>query len=120
MKRLVFFCLATLISLISIAQDGGVYLKGGVNFANVTQTSQGEANDANMLLSFHVGFTGDLAIASIFSIQPSLLLMDTRTMRSKLFRNLFITGDLLHINRPSGGFSFQLCWTTGFVAGSHV
>lgn len=46
--------------------------------------------------------------------------MDMKTMCSKLFQNLFITGDLLHINRPSGGYSLQLCWTTGFVAGSHA
>jgi hypothetical protein len=45
--------------------------------------------------------------------------VDTRTMRSKKYTNLFITGDLLHIRRPSGGYSLQLCWTTGFVAGSH-
>jgi predicted Rossmann fold flavoprotein len=44
--------------------------------------------------------------------------IDTRTMRSKLINNLFVTGDLLHINRPSGGYSLQLCWTTGFVAGN--
>jgi predicted Rossmann fold flavoprotein len=46
--------------------------------------------------------------------------IDTRTLRSKKISNLFVTGDLLHINRPSGGFSLQLCWSTGFVAGSHV
>jgi len=46
--------------------------------------------------------------------------IDMKTMRSKIFENLFVTGDLLHINRPSGGFSLQLCWTTGFVAGSNV
>ncbi|MEI6660456.1 MAG: aminoacetone oxidase family FAD-binding enzyme [bacterium] len=46
--------------------------------------------------------------------------IDTKTMRSKKYDNLFITGDLLHINRPSGGFSLQLCWTTGHVAGSHA
>lgn len=46
--------------------------------------------------------------------------IDTRTMKSKKVSNLYITGDLLHINRPSGGFSLQLCWTTGFVAGTAV
>jgi predicted flavoprotein YhiN len=45
--------------------------------------------------------------------------VDTKTMRSKKLENLYITGDLLHINRPSGGFSLQLCWTTGYIAGSH-
>ena len=45
--------------------------------------------------------------------------IDTKTMQSKLVPNLFCTGDVLHINRPSGGFSLQLCWTTGWVAGEH-
>ncbi len=46
--------------------------------------------------------------------------IDTKTMRSKIIENLFVTGDLLHINRPSGGYSLQLCWTTGYVAGSNA
>jgi predicted Rossmann fold flavoprotein len=44
--------------------------------------------------------------------------VDMRTMRSKKVPNLSVTGDLLHINRPSGGYSLQLCWSTGYVAGS--
>ena len=46
--------------------------------------------------------------------------IDTKTMRSKVVSNLYITGDLLHIHRPSGGYSLQLCWTTGYVAGSNA
>jgi predicted Rossmann fold flavoprotein len=46
--------------------------------------------------------------------------MDMKTMKSKVLNNLFITGDLLHITRPSGGFSLQLCWTTGFIAGGNA
>lgn len=46
--------------------------------------------------------------------------MDTRTMASRRIPNLYIIGDLLHVSRPSGGFSLQLCWTTGFVAGSNA
>jgi predicted Rossmann fold flavoprotein len=46
--------------------------------------------------------------------------LDTATFRSKIIPNLYITGDLLHINRPSGGYSLQLCWTSGYVAGSSV
>jgi predicted Rossmann fold flavoprotein len=46
--------------------------------------------------------------------------VDMRTMRSKLFDNLYITGDLLHINRPSGGFSLQICWTSGYIAGTNA
>jgi len=46
--------------------------------------------------------------------------IDMKTMRSKKVSNLYIIGDLLHINRPSGGFSLQLCWSSGFVAGNRV
>jgi predicted Rossmann fold flavoprotein len=46
--------------------------------------------------------------------------VDPKSMRSLKVPNLFVTGDLLHINRPSGGYSLQLCWTTGFVVGTHA
>ena len=46
--------------------------------------------------------------------------IDTRAMRSRLHPNIYVTGDLLNIPRPSGGFSLQLCWTTGYVAGKSV
>ncbi|OGL96216.1 hypothetical protein A2258_00245 [Candidatus Uhrbacteria bacterium RIFOXYA2_FULL_41_8] len=42
-----------------------------------------------------------------------------KTMASRLYPNLYLIGDTIDINRPSGGFSLQLCWTTGFVAGTH-
>lgn len=47
----------------------------------------------------------------------SLSEVDMKTMRSKKFDNLYITGDLLHMNRNSGGYSLQICWTTGYIAG---
>jgi predicted flavoprotein YhiN len=46
--------------------------------------------------------------------------INTGTFTSKVIPNLYITGDLLHIKRPSGGYSLQLCWTSGYVAGSSV
>lgn len=44
--------------------------------------------------------------------------IDFKTMRSRLYPNLHLVGDILNIDRPSGGYSLQLCWTTGFVAGT--
>ncbi|MFT5832119.1 MAG: putative Rossmann fold flavoprotein [Candidatus Paceibacteria bacterium] len=43
--------------------------------------------------------------------------VDFKTMESKILPGLFLVGDILNINRPSGGYSLQLCWTTGAVAG---
>ncbi len=41
-----------------------------------------------------------------------------KNMSSKIYPNLYLLGDILNTNRPSGGFSLQLCWTTGWVAGT--
>lgn len=46
--------------------------------------------------------------------------IDFKTMQSRLVPNLYIVGDMLNIDRPTGGYSLQICWTTGFVAGTHV
>lgn len=46
--------------------------------------------------------------------------VDFKTMQSRLVPNLYLVGDVLNIDRPSGGYSLQLCWTTGYVAGDNV
>lgn len=43
--------------------------------------------------------------------------VDPRTMRSRLFRNLFLAGEILDLDGPTGGYNLQLCWSTGFLAG---
>ncbi len=58
--------------------------------------------------------------AIITSGGVALTEVDFRTMRSRLIPNLYLVGDILNIDRPSGGYSLQLCWTTGWVAGNSV
>lgn len=45
--------------------------------------------------------------------------IDFKTMQSRIVPNLYLVGDVLNIDRPSGGYSLQICWTTGYVAGSN-
>ena len=65
------------------------------------------------------GFLG-LEKAIVTSGGVSLKEIDFKTMRSKLFSNLYLVGDILNFDRPSGGFSLQICWTTGFLAGENA
>jgi len=58
--------------------------------------------------------------AIITSGGASLEEIDMKTMRSRLIPNLSLVGDVLDIDRPSGGYSLQLCWTTGYVAGNNA
>lgn len=68
-------------------------------------------------MPLHVSGLLGLDKAIIASGGVALSEVDFKTMRSRLFPNLYLVGDILDIDRPSGGYSLQLCWTTGFVAG---
>jgi len=46
--------------------------------------------------------------------------VDFTSMTSRTHPHLYILGDMLNINRPSGGFSLQLCWTTAWVAAMDI
>ena len=48
----------------------------------------------------------------------SLKEIDPSTMKSKLCDNLYFAGEILDLNGPSGGFNLQICWSTGYIAGS--
>ena len=69
-------------------------------------------------LAFEITGTLGLDKAVITGGGVPLEEVDFKNMTSKLYPNLYLLGDILDINRPSGGFSLQLCWTTGWVAGS--
>ena len=48
----------------------------------------------------------------------SLKEVEPSTMKSKLCENLYFAGEILDLNGPSGGFNLQICWSTGYIAGS--
>lgn len=65
------------------------------------------------------GFLGvDKAITTSGGV--SLKEVDFKTLQSKLYSNLYLAGDILDFDRPSGGFSLQICWTTGYLAGENT
>lgn len=70
----------------------------------------------NILLHIEGLLGADKAIVSSGGV--ALEEINFKKMQSRLIPNLHIVGDALNINRPSGGYSLQLCWTTGFVAGN--
>jgi predicted Rossmann fold flavoprotein len=65
------------------------------------------------------GFLG-VEKAVVTSGGVSLKEIDFKTMQSKLYNNLYLAGDILNFDRPSGGYSLQICWTTGYIAGENA
>jgi len=45
--------------------------------------------------------------------------VDPKTMQSKIISNLYLAGEILDIDGPTGGYNLQVCWSTGFVAGEN-
>jgi hypothetical protein len=73
LKQVLLLFVVTVYSLTAFSQESHLYLKGGVNIANITITDGGKYNDANSLVSFHAGLGADLPLNKYVSLQPSLL-----------------------------------------------
>ena len=43
--------------------------------------------------------------------------VDPKTMRSKIINNLFLAGEVLDLDGPTGGYNLQIAWTTGHATG---
>lgn len=73
-----------------------------------------------LLKDLRMTVTGLLGVekAIVTSGGVTLEEVDFKTMQSRICPNLYVVGDILNIDRPSGGYSLQLCFTTGFVAGT--
>ncbi len=71
------------------------------------------------LKNFQLTVTGFLGVEKAITTSGGVSLkeIDFKTSQSKLFPNLYLVGDMLDFDRPSGGFSLQICWTTGYLAG---
>ncbi len=50
----------------------------------------------------------------------SLKEINFKTMESKICKGLFFAGEVLDIDGITGGFNFQHCWTSAWVAGNSV
>jgi len=85
-------------------------------------TREERLNLVKLLKDIRMNVSGLLGVekAIVTSGGVALSEVDFKTMRSRLIPNLHIVGDLLDIDRPSGGYSLQICWTTGYVAGNAV
>ena len=70
--RRVSFILALFLVVANVEAQSNLQIRGGVNLANVSTTSDGKVDDANTLTSFQVGILGDVHLASILHLQPGI------------------------------------------------
>jgi predicted Rossmann fold flavoprotein len=46
--------------------------------------------------------------------------IDGETMESKIQKNLYFAGEILNVDWYTGGYSLQICWASGYVAGRNI
>ncbi|NTU67151.1 MAG: NAD(P)/FAD-dependent oxidoreductase [Candidatus Moranbacteria bacterium] len=73
----------------------------------------------NLLKGFRLNIEGVMGFdsAMVTGGGVSLKEVDPRTMRSKIVPNLFLTGEILDLDGPTGGYNLQIAWSTGRAAG---
>jgi len=62
----------------------------------------------------------ELSKAIVTSGGISLKEIDSKTMQSKLIKNLFFAGEVVDLDGTTGGYNLQMCWSTGYVAGQNA
>jgi len=72
-----------------------------------------------LLKEFELGVKGlvGFAKAIVTSGGVDLKEVDPQTMKSKIVDNLYLAGEILDIDGPTGGYNLQVAWSTGYLAG---
>ncbi len=93
---------------------------GEVSVHSITKDERKDLVKTTQALGFNITGTMGFNRAVIADGGAALEEVDFSNMASRKLPNLYLLGDILNINRPSGGYSLQLCWTTAWVAAKDI
>lgn len=83
MKKVMFIAFLS-IGMFLTAKSQKVYVQGGVNLANISNSSSGATQDNKMLVSFNAGILARFGISEIFDVETGLVL-DGRGSKANTF-----------------------------------
>jgi hypothetical protein len=69
---------------------------------------------------FIVQRTGDFNIAMATKGGVSLKEVSSKTMESKLVKNLYFAGEVLDIDGDTGGYNLQAAFSTGYLVAKNI
>lgn len=89
-------------------------------FTNLTEAEQNKI--INLCTNFKIKITGTNTFneAQVCSGGISIKEIDLQTMKSKLVKDLYVTGELLDITGDCGGYNLSIAWISGIKAGLGV
>ena len=91
--------------------DGSKYVSG------ITKEERRKLVTVIKSIKLRVTSLLELSKAIVTSGGISLKEIDSKSMQSKLIKNLFFAGEVIDLDGTTGGYNLQMCWSTGYVAG---
>lgn len=106
--------------ILEMAQKNGIKVDGETFCHSVSREARLALLQIFKAIPLNVkGLLGaDKAVVSSGGVDLSEV--NFKTMQSRIVPQIYLVGDVLNVNRPSGGYSLQLCWTTGYLAGNNA
>jgi predicted Rossmann fold flavoprotein len=92
----------------------------GLNLASVTKEMRNQLVNAFCEYPFTIEKTGGFNVAMTTSGGVSLNEINSKTMESKLVRNLYFAGEVMDIDGDTGGYNIQAAFSTGYLAASAI
>lgn len=87
-----------------------------INLASVTKEMRNQLLNAFCGYPFFIEKVGGYKVAMTTSGGVSLNEINSRTMESKLVKNLFFAGEVMDIDGDTGGYNIQAAFSTGYLA----
>jgi predicted Rossmann fold flavoprotein len=87
-----------------------------INLAGVTKEMRNQLVSAFCEYPFVIEKVGSFKVAMTTAGGVSLNEINSRTMESKLVKNLFFAGEVMDIDGDTGGYNIQAAFSTGFLA----
>lgn len=83
----------------------------------VTKAERGILLNALKCLTFHIHSLYDVEFGIVTAGGVELKEINSKTMESKLVKNLYFAGEMMDVDALTGGFNIQIALSTGFAAG---
>ncbi len=91
----------------------GVNPQSKISSLNITKKLALLLKNLNFTIVGHCGF--EQAIITQGGIPTAEI--DSKSMRSKLINNLYLSGEIIDLDAYTGGFNLQIAFSTGYLAG---
>ena len=91
-----------------------------LKWADLSKSKKNSIVKCLIMKSYSIHSRGPFGEEFVTAGGVSLKEINFKTMESKICKGLFFAGEVLDIDGVTGGFNFQHCWTSGWVAGSSM